>query len=60
VLQRLTHLMSENDMTSADLGRVLGSASAASMILHGRRAISKAQVKKLSARFRLDARFFLE
>lgn len=60
VLQRLKHLMSENDMTSSDLGRVLGSASAASMILHGRRAISKAQVKKLSTRFRLDARFFLE
>jgi HTH-type transcriptional regulator/antitoxin HigA len=60
VLARLKHLLSENNMTSADLGRVLGSASAASMILHGRRAISKAQIKKLSARFRLDAKFFLD
>jgi HTH-type transcriptional regulator/antitoxin HigA len=59
VLARLKHLMSENNMTPADLGRVLGSASAASMILHGRRAISKAQIKRLSARFRLDATFFL-
>lgn len=60
VLARLKHLMSENNMTSADLGRVLGSASAASMILHGRRAISKAQIKRLSARFRLDAKFFMD
>ena len=60
VLARLKHLMSENNMTPADLGRVLGSASAASIILHGRRAISKSQIKKLSARFRLDAKFFLD
>lgn len=59
-LARLRHLMVENQMTSADLGRVLGSASAASMILHGRRAISKAQLKKLSARFRVDAKLFLD
>lgn len=60
LLAGLKHLMSENKMTSADLGRLLGSASAASMILRGRRGISKAQVKKLAARFRLDASFFLE
>jgi len=60
LLARLKHLISENKMTSGDLGRLLGSASAASMILRGRRGISKAQVKKLATRFRLDASFFLE
>jgi HTH-type transcriptional regulator/antitoxin HigA len=59
-LARLRHLMMENQMTSADLGRVLGSASAASMILRGRRGISKAQLKKLADRFRVDAKLFLD
>lgn len=59
-LARLRHLMAENQMTSADLGRVLGSASAASMILRGHRGISKMQVKKLAARFRVDAKLFLD
>jgi HTH-type transcriptional regulator/antitoxin HigA len=59
-LARLRHLMTESQMTSADLGRVLGSASAASMILRGRRGISKAHLKKLADRFRVDAKLFLD
>lgn len=59
-LARLRHLMEETQMTSADLGRVLGSASAASMILRGHRGISKTQMKKLAARFRVDAKLFLD
>lgn len=59
-LARLRHLMAESQMTSADLGRVLGSASVASMILRGRRGISKAHLKKLADRFRVDARLFLD
>lgn len=59
-LALLRHLMGENQMTSADLGRVIGSPSAASMILRGHRGISKAQSKKLAVRFRVDAKLFMD
>src|SRR2546423_1608327 len=40
-LQRLKYLMDQSGTTPAELGRILGSRSAASMILHGRRALSR-------------------
>ena len=58
-LDMLRFLMEQNDMTSADLGRLLGSRSAASMILSGKRALSKSHIRKLAARFKLDASAFL-
>jgi len=57
-LDILRFLMEQNDMTSADLGRVLGSRSAASMILSGKRALSKTHIRKLAGRFKLDASAF--
>ena len=55
----LKHLMDANGMGPADLGRLIGSAPYASMILRGRRKISPANAKKLAARFRVDAGLFL-
>ena len=58
-LDMLRFLMNQNDMTSADLGKLLGSRSAASMILSGKRAMSKTHIRKLATRFKLDASVFL-
>jgi len=58
-LDILRFLMEQNDMKPADLGRLLGSRSAASMILSGKRALSKAYILKLAAHFKLDASVFL-
>ena len=58
-LDMLRFLMEQNDMSSADLGKLLGSRSAASMILSGKRALSKTHVRKVAARFKLDAIAFL-
>ena len=55
----LRHLMEESGMGPGDLGKVLGSASAASMILHHKRALSQAQIKKLARHFRVNPGLFL-
>ena len=52
-------LMEQNDMKPADLGRLLGSRSAASMILSGKRALSKTHIRNLATHFKLDASVFL-
>ena len=55
----IRHLMEAHGMTPADLGRTLGSVSAASMILGGKRGVSKANAKRLAERFGVDAGLFL-
>jgi hypothetical protein len=39
--------------------RIIGSESAVSMFLKGARGLSKSQIKKLAARFKLDACAFM-
>jgi HTH-type transcriptional regulator/antitoxin HigA len=58
-LDKLKHLMRESGMTPGDLGRLLGSQPAASLILHGKRQLSKAHMRKLAGRFHVDAGYFL-
>jgi HTH-type transcriptional regulator/antitoxin HigA len=58
-LDMLKHLMEENDMTTADLGRLLGNSGLASMILHGKRDISKTNAKILAKRFGLNPGVFI-
>jgi HTH-type transcriptional regulator/antitoxin HigA len=58
-LDLLRFLMEQNEMSSADLGKLLGSRSAASMILSGKRGMSKSHIRKLATRFKLDASVFL-
>lgn len=55
----LKRLMSLHRMTSGDLGRVIGSSSAASMILRGRREISKSQIKALAEHFAVNPGAFI-
>jgi HTH-type transcriptional regulator/antitoxin HigA len=58
-LSLLKQLMEEAGMKSSDLGEIVGSRPAASMILKGKRAISKSQAKALAERFKVDAGLFL-
>lgn len=58
-VEMLKHVMEQNDMSTADLGRLLGNSGLASMILSGTRAISKTNAKILGKRFGLDAGAFI-
>jgi HTH-type transcriptional regulator/antitoxin HigA len=55
----LRSLMESNALSQADIGRIIGSESAVSMFLKGDRDLSKAQIKKLAERFKVDASLFL-
>jgi HTH-type transcriptional regulator/antitoxin HigA len=58
VTEILRHLMEQSEMSVTDLGRVIGSRSAASMILHGHRHPSKAQMLRLAERFGVEPSLF--
>jgi antitoxin component HigA of HigAB toxin-antitoxin module len=58
-LKRLRYLVGEAGMTASDLGRLLGNRGLGSLILRGRRQISKAHIRTLAEHFRLDAGYFL-
>jgi HTH-type transcriptional regulator/antitoxin HigA len=58
-LQAVKALMKFNDLTQADIGRIIGSESAVSMFLSGERELSKSQIKKLAAHFHVDAATFM-
>ncbi|HSV13125.1 MAG TPA: hypothetical protein VLI90_02615 [Tepidisphaeraceae bacterium] len=58
-LERLKYLMQQNAMTSSALGDLLGNRPLASMILRGKRGLSKAHIRKLADRFTVDAGYFL-
>jgi HTH-type transcriptional regulator / antitoxin HigA len=58
-LQVLRHLMEEHAMTPAKLGDVLGSRPAATMILKGRREMSKAHIRAAAAHFAVSPGVFL-
>jgi HTH-type transcriptional regulator/antitoxin HigA len=58
-LDMVKFLMGEHQMTTSDLGRILGSMTAASLVLNGKRQLSKAHIRKLAARFKVDGGLFL-
>jgi HTH-type transcriptional regulator / antitoxin HigA len=58
-LQRLRCLMEQSQTSPAGLGDIIGSRPAASMVLAGKRELSKTHIRKLSAHFKLDAGYFL-
>jgi HTH-type transcriptional regulator/antitoxin HigA len=58
-LAALKTLLDANKMSAADLGRLIGSSSNASMILNGDRQISRNVAKRLADRFKVDAGLFL-
>jgi HTH-type transcriptional regulator/antitoxin HigA len=58
-LDRLRILLEHAGMSTADLGRLLGSSGLASQIMLGRRQLSKSHIRILSRHFKLDANYFL-
>jgi HTH-type transcriptional regulator/antitoxin HigA len=58
-LAMLEHLMDARGLTQKDLWDVFGSKSTASQVLNGKRALSKAHIKKLAAFFNLSPELFL-
>ena len=55
----LWFLMEQNDLKQADLYDVFGSQAIVSKVLSGKRAISKAQAKRLADRFHLSTDVFI-
>ena len=53
------YLMERNDMNTEDLGKVLGNKTAASLVLNGKRELSKAHIRKLAGRFKVEPGLFL-
>jgi len=58
-LSMLRHLMEEREMNITDLGRVIGSQSNASLILSGKRAISRRVMRLLAEYFGVSASVFV-
>ena len=58
-LAMLKHLMEQHEMSITDLGRIIGSQSNASLILSGKRAISKRVMRLLSEHFGVAPGVFL-
>ena len=58
-LSVLKHLMAERQMTVNDLGKVIGSQPMASMILNGKRGMSKANIHRLAKHFGVNAGLFV-
>ena len=58
-LAMLKHLMEQHDMNISDLGRIIGSQSNASLILSGKREISKRVMRLLSQHFGVEPAVFV-
>jgi HTH-type transcriptional regulator/antitoxin HigA len=59
-METVKYLMEQSDMNTESLGRVLGSQTAASLFLTGKRPLSKAHIFKLAERFKVEPGVFLE
>lgn len=57
--ETLRFLMVENELKQTDLTDVFGSQAVVSKVLSGKRTISKAQAKRLAAKFRVSTDLFI-
>jgi HTH-type transcriptional regulator / antitoxin HigA len=57
--QTLQHLMEARKLTQKDLWKVFGSKGITSEVFHGKRAISKAQARKLAEYFHVSVELFI-
>jgi len=55
----LQHLMEARSLTQKDLWKTFGSKGITSEVFHGKRAISKAQARKLAEFFHVNAELFI-
>jgi antitoxin component HigA of HigAB toxin-antitoxin module len=60
VLQSVKYLMEQSGLNTEALGQIMGSQTAASLFLSGKRPLSKAQIFKLAERFKVEPGTFLE
>lgn len=58
-LAALKELMAANGISQAELSRLLGSSGIASEVLSGKRALSKAHIRKLANLFNVSADVFI-
>ncbi|MDQ3441559.1 MAG: helix-turn-helix domain-containing protein [Planctomycetota bacterium] len=59
-LERLKFLMRQHGMKTVELGKLLGSGQGqASLILNGKRELSKANIRTLADRFKVSAALFI-
>ena len=58
-LSALKFLMKEAGLKAADIGRIIGSGPAATMILKGDREMSKAHIRALADHFKVNPGLFL-
>lgn len=58
-LERLRYLVEQAEMSASDLGRLLGNRGLGSIVLSGKRELSKTHIRILAEHFRLDAGYFL-
>jgi len=58
-IARLRYLVESSGTTVTGLGRIIGSVPAASLILNGKRELSKEHIRKLAAHFKVRADYFL-
>ena len=57
--EALRAIMNANGLSQAQVGKIIGSESAVSMFLKGERGLSKSHIKRIAARFRVNASLFL-
>jgi antitoxin component HigA of HigAB toxin-antitoxin module len=57
--ERLQYLAAEADLSASDLGRLLGNRGMGSLYLSGKRALSKANIRKLAGHFKVSADYFI-
>lgn len=58
-LESLKFLMRESGMSTADLGRLLGNSGLASLIVNGKRGLSKSHIRVLADHFKVDPGLFI-
>ncbi len=58
-LKRLQYVIEESGMSASDLGRLLGNRGLGSILLTGRRELSKAHIRTLADHFKLNPGYFL-
>lgn len=58
-IEMLKYLMEEHGMNSVALGKMVGGSGQASMILSGKRELSKANIRTLAERFKVSPALFI-
>lgn len=58
-LEMLRHIVKETGMNTVSLGKLVGGSGQASLILQGKRELSKANIRKLAEHFRVSPALFI-